>query len=55
MERITMINATSSLDYQYVSGTAGRVAVAGIAVYVLREVGPDASGVVARYDITTNI
>ena len=33
VERITMINATSSLDYQYVSETAGRVAVAGIAVY----------------------
>ena len=28
-----MIYATSSLEYQYVSGTARRVAVAGIAVY----------------------
>ena len=51
-----MINAMSSLDYKYVSWTAGRVAVAGMATtYFLREVGPDAGGVVSRYDITTNI
>ena len=33
VERIAMIYATSSLEYQYVSGTAGRVAVAGMAAY----------------------
>ena len=31
VERIAMIYATRSLEYQYVSGTAGRVAVAGMA------------------------
>ena len=51
VERIAMIYATSSLEYQYVSGTARRVAVAGIAVYFCAKW----AGVVARYDITNNI
>ena len=51
LEMIAMIYVKSSLEYQYVSWTSRRVAVAGIAVYFCVKW----ARVVARYDITTNI